>query len=107
MLALVVCSCHSGGLLVPVDAATRPLLVRRPYCYSSVACPAAVLLLVHYSPGGRAATRPLLVRRPCCYSSVARLAGVLLLARAATGVQPLVSKRNKNGELNQVNPIPA
>ena len=36
--------------------------------------PAAVLLLVRYSPSGRAATRPLLVQRPCCYSSVARSA---------------------------------
>ena len=83
------CSCHSA-VLVPVRAATRPLLVRRPCCYSSATrprpcCyssatrPAAVPLLVRYSSGGRAATRPLPVRpvaatrpRPCCYSSATR-----------------------------------
>ena len=81
----------SGG-----RAATRPLLVQRPCCYSSATrprpcCyssatrPAAVLLLVRYSSGGRAATRPLLVRRPCCYSSATRPAAVLLLVRYSSG----------------------
>ena len=86
-LVLVVCSCHSG-VLVPVGAATRPLLARRPSCYSSATRPAVV-------PGGRAASRPLLVRRvaatrprlvrrPCCYAPATRPATVMLLVRCSS-----------------------
>ena len=98
---IVRCSYPSVLLLVRYSssgrAATRPLLVRRPCCYSSATRPAAVLLLVRYSSGGRAATRPLLVRRPCCYSPATRPAAVLLLVRYSSGgraaTRPLLVRR--------------
>ena len=76
------CSCHSA-VLVPVRARV-PLRSCSLVARVIVGCSyPPVLLLVRYSPSGRAATRPLLVRgraatrpllvrRPCCCSPVGK-----------------------------------